>query len=85
MPGGCGRYRSRATSAFNYDAATQLHQTGHSCIAQHFEMASDGTAGRSCRSELCCGNISCLIIVRTVTSYCYWGWTAPPHREILKI
>jgi hypothetical protein len=32
------------TSAVSYDTATQLHQTGHWCIAQHFQMASDGTA-----------------------------------------
>jgi hypothetical protein len=30
------------TSAVSCDAATQLHQTGHWCIAQHFEIARDG-------------------------------------------
>jgi len=31
-------------------AALQLHQTGHSCIAQHFRRASDGSAGPCGRS-----------------------------------
>lgn len=32
------------TCAFSYDATTQLHQTGHWCVAQHFQVASDVTA-----------------------------------------
>ena len=32
------------TYAVSYHAATQLHQIGHWCIAQHFQLVSDGTA-----------------------------------------
>jgi hypothetical protein len=31
-------------------AAVQLHHTGHSSIAQHFQVASDRNAGQSCHS-----------------------------------
>jgi len=30
-----------------FDAAPQLHQTGHSCIVQHFRGANDGRADRA--------------------------------------
>jgi hypothetical protein len=34
----------KLTSADHFDAALQLHQTGRSCIAQHFPSVSDGSA-----------------------------------------
>ncbi len=34
------------TSTVSCDAATQLHQTDHWCIAQHLQVASDGTVDK---------------------------------------
>lgn len=40
------------------DAAPQLHQTGHSRIAQHFPSASDGSADKATFSSMSASMIS---------------------------
>lgn len=41
------------TSAISYDAAVQLRQTGHWCIAQHFEKTSDGCVDEAAVHVFC--------------------------------
>jgi hypothetical protein len=42
--GGGGVFGPEPTSAVSYDAATQLHHTGHSSIVQHFRWVKVGRA-----------------------------------------